>query len=602
MTAVSWQEAAGITSQQATDFRVCSIRQQICWRIEQTSRAGASGTVGRRMAVPVRLFAHRQGNTYMRQIADLVAGELVRSGVDAHVVDRGVPGGGASIDVVVAPHEYAYFEPALAGPHGEELMAGCAALLTEQPGTAWFTRALDLCRATPVLADLSEVAAEVAVGCGLPVEPLGFGYTPLWDRWGGDPDRVRPVDAIVMAAITEHRSKALAAMADELAEWRSEVRLFDNTRTVIERDRWFLRGEDLLAAMASARVLVNVRREPRRAYFEWIRCLPAVLNGAVLLTEPSLGAAPLVAFEDFLPVDAGRMGPRLTALLDDEPLRRTIAASAYERLRAGPSLRAGVLRFLARAEEALGKAAARTVPVERPVALAPTPQGRQRHLHRPPVAVLVPVVEAAAGDALERTVRSALGAGAVRVVVADGTSDGIPVIAGAEHHRHDDRVLAGVVREALEHLRGWAIVLALPGDELYPGALDRLADAIEPAVEAVFGILVAAADGGDRSLVAHLPWDLDRLCRRAYLDHVALVLPGASDLLVELAATAGGPAWERQRPWIELAASGGIARWVPTMVARVSRPDACAGAGPPAPRALRHRFPNLPWPNEEVAA
>jgi hypothetical protein len=555
------------------------------------------------MAVPVRLFAHRQGNTYMRQIADLVLGELQRSGVEAHLVDRGLPGGDASIDIVVAPHEYAYFEPALGGPRGEDIMAECAALLTEQPGTAWFTRALDLCRTSPVLADLSHVAADVAVGCGLPAEPLGFGYTPLWDRWGGDADRARPVDAIVMAAVTEHRSRALAAMAGELAEWRSEVRLFDNTRTVIERDRWFLSGEDLLTAMASARVLVNIRREPRRVYFEWIRCLPAVLNGAVLLTEPSLGASPLVAFEDFLPVEAGRMGPRLTALLDDEPLRRSMAASAYERLRGAPSLRAGVLRFLARAEDALGRTAARNVPVERRNVVAPVPRPSAPRGHHPPVAVLVPVVDGAAGDAVERTARSALGAGTVRVVVADGTAEGIAVVEGSEHVRVDARTRSGAVREALGHLSGCAIVLALPGDELFPGAVERLVDAVGPAVEAVFGILVAiAGTDGDGALVSHLPWDLDRLCGRAYLDPVALVLPGVQDLLVELAAAVDGDAWDRQRPWVELAASGGTARWVPTMVGRVNRTDVGTEAGPSAPTALRHRFPNLPWPNEEVAA
>jgi hypothetical protein len=218
------------------------------------------------------------------------------------------------------------------------------------------------------------------------------------------------------------------------------------------------------------------------------------------------------------------------------------------------------------------------------------------------VVVLVPVVDGVPEAAVARTVQSALGAGTVRVVAVDGTSAGLGALPGCEHLRVEARGRADVVREALDHLKGSAVVLALPGDELLPGGVDRLVDAAGPAVEAVFGILVVNGGDGGGVLASHLPWDAERLCRRAYLDPLALVLPDAADLVVELAESADGGAWERQRPWVGLAAAGGMARWVPHVVGRVERPDAPAGAGPPAPRALRHRFPNLPWPDEEVAS
>ena len=79
-------------------------------------------------------------------------------------------------------------------------------------------------------------------------------------------------------------------------------------------------------------MLMNVHRG-ELGYFEWQRAIEAMINGCVLLSEHSLGFAPLIPGEHFLSVSFDSLDVALEGLLEDEPRLARMRRSAYELLR-----------------------------------------------------------------------------------------------------------------------------------------------------------------------------------------------------------------------------------------------------------------------------
>jgi hypothetical protein len=521
------------------------------------------------MVARVRLFAHRRGNVYMREIARLLGDELADLGVESELVTSGMPGReppGTVLDVVVAPHEYAVFEPMMQGERAVEVMSRCAAVTTEQPGTPWFSNGVAIVRSCPAVVDVSPVAAELMAAAGIAAEALRFGYTPHWDRWGGGRDaasRPRVHDITVLAAVTPHRERALHRLAPVLAEWQSHLLLFDNSRPAVERDPWFVHGDALLELMATSRVLLNVRRDEGRRYFEWIRCLPAVLNGTVVVSEPSFGADPLRAVEHLVAAPADGLGAHLTALLDDEPRRKRLASAAYEAIRSVPSLSASVERFVARAADALD------VPIDlssRRRSVTAEPRPAQGSVAEPPVVRRATTIPR-------------------RVVVQP--SDG----------------LADVARELAE-LDAAVVVLERPGHRWAPRALDELVRAYEEClargepIVGVYGVLATSGGG----LSHHLPWDMSRLRSRPFLGLGALVVREpflaslrAADALCRRHETRHATLddeWRWHLPWLVAAGRGMHAVRVGGFVGWADQ----ATSGGPAPDWLNDALAPGHWP------
>src|SRR5262249_26371837 len=68
-------------------------------------------------------------------------------------------------------------------------------------------------------------------------------------------------------------------------------------------------------------------------YFEWHRALPAIANGATILTEPSDNTDPLRPGIEFVEAPTADLSAYLLALLANEDRRRGIARAAEARLR-----------------------------------------------------------------------------------------------------------------------------------------------------------------------------------------------------------------------------------------------------------------------------
>jgi hypothetical protein len=300
---------------------------------------------------PLRIFAHRAGNIFMQDLAELVAAEARDLGRSVEIRTAGAPVPDGALGIVIAPHEYFHLEPEVSPDRWPEFARSCAFLTTERPGTPWFELSASISRACPAVVDIHPAGAAALQDLGVDASRLQIGYTPHWDRWRLAAEQARDVDVLFLGATTPHRHAVLAGLADVLGGSRCEVRLFESDQPVISGDPDFLSGERLWEKLARSRVLLNIRRAPHAGYFEWARCLPAVLNGAVIVTQPSEGTAPLVPFEHFVAASPALVGAHLQALLDDEEARCRMATDAYDELRTAPPLRKAIGDFIARAED-----------------------------------------------------------------------------------------------------------------------------------------------------------------------------------------------------------------------------------------------------------
>jgi hypothetical protein len=125
----------------------------------------------------VRVFVARDGNGFMRDIADWIAEAATIAGRDATVVDDRLPAVDGSINLVVAPHEL--FELSKA-PKADLQRAAAASVCvcTEQPWTPWFHLSTDACRRGLLTLDISSEGAGALRSIGIDAERLVLGAVP----------------------------------------------------------------------------------------------------------------------------------------------------------------------------------------------------------------------------------------------------------------------------------------------------------------------------------------------------------------------------------------------------------------------------------------
>lgn len=323
----------------------------------------------------------------MREIAQWLVDALGDLDRRAELRTAGVPEASADVvNLVVAPHEY--FE--LGGFDEQQRRTGPAASIpvcTEQPGTPWFDVQLAALAYSPLVLDINRLGVEELQRRGLPALHLPLGYHAGFDRWGGDEERGRPIDVLFLGSLTERREAVLASMAAQLQSMRCRLVCFEANRPAQHGDAGFVTGAAKHELLASAKVLVNVHRNDV-PYFESVRALEAVANGAVVLSEPSLDLTPFRAVDHVVTAPADLLGSMCRALVNDDGWLRQVRQAAYAHLRDDHPLAAALAGLLPAIE-----AAAPTGPVARP---APTvPLRLLRPPVRPGVAVAAPPPAAA---------------------------------------------------------------------------------------------------------------------------------------------------------------------------------------------------------------
>lgn len=308
---------------------------------------------------PFVVYVAETGNVFMQEIAGWLVGALGELGRDATLHTGGVPVPSVDhVNLVVAPHEY-YELTLKTGRDRRRAALASIPVCTEQPGTAWFDLQLPYLLDSPLVLDISPVASDRLRALGHDAAHLPLGYQAGFDAWGGDADRERPIDVLFMGSLTPRREAALARMAALLSEFRCRFVLFEANRPARAGDPGFYAGAAKYELLSSAKILLNVHRNDV-AYFESVRALEAVANGAVFLTEPAVDVTPFRAVEHIpsCPLDA--LAAACAALLVDVERQDTIRTAAYTHLRERHRLADALAPLLGRLEAAATSTVPRT--------------------------------------------------------------------------------------------------------------------------------------------------------------------------------------------------------------------------------------------------
>jgi GT2 family glycosyltransferase len=574
------------------------------------------------------VHAAEQGNAFMLEIAQWLVAALGDAGHGAALRTAGVPqAGGGVVNLVVAPHEY--FELALTDP--VQRAAGAAASIpvcTEQPGTPWFEIQLPHLARSPLVLDISPLGVRELRRRGLDAHHLALGYHDSFDRWHGDERRERPIDVVFLGSLTPRREAVLASLAPALQSLRCRFVCFEANRPARAGDPGFLTGAAKHELLASAKVLLNVHRNDV-PYFESVRALEAVANGAVLVTEPSLDLAPLRAVDHVVTAPLDTLAATVHALVTDPDWLGEVRRDAYAHLRDGHRLADNLAAVLpavcAAADGPLRRRPVRLVPAgagaagATPPPLPPVPPGNEAMVKKlvlenlrlrrrldeleclvrfgttrhdevtvtpawdevvPDVSVVIPcynygrhVTEAIDSVASNHSVVPEI------IVVDDHSGDGSSEIVRRYAATHEWVPLKLVTRHANGGLAaarnlGFGLarspyVMPLDADNaLYPHALARLLDAVlSSGAAAAYGMLEVFHER--QGLLSALEWSVERLVAGPYIDAAALIRK-------EAWAAVGGYCgdvdelygWEDYDLWLNLADHGLRAAFVPEMLVR----------------------------------
>lgn len=284
------------------------------------------------MAWACNLHVTSGGNRFIVDLAELYRAALVDLGVAAAIVVDQVPQGRpGTVDVIVGPHEH--FATGLALSDAQKLAVAERSVLltTEQPGSRWWDEQRPWAQVARLVLDVSPIGVAAHRAEGVEAVHAPVGYHASLDAWEGA-DVPRDIDVAFLGGATPRRLDLMGDLGPVLSHRRSRLLFHDPLVPVTQAGPYFVSGRDKAELLSRSRILLNVHRGEDR-YFEWARAIEALSNGALLVTEPSVGHQPLVPMTHFVAADVALMPAHLTALLADEQLRAKVAAEGYDFVR-----------------------------------------------------------------------------------------------------------------------------------------------------------------------------------------------------------------------------------------------------------------------------
>lgn len=528
--------------------------------------------------------ASRQ-NVFFEEMLDALAVALAGAGLS---VERSIdcfPAPEAGLACLFVPHEYMPLVRDEAHP-SERQLARSVALCTEQPGTQWFDAAAKIAERAAVAVDINTLGVAELRRCGVEARFFQLGYVPEWDHWHGDETAERPVDVTFMGGHTRRRARALAACGRQLAGRRAELHLFDNTVPHHAGAQHYLAGTEKWELLRRSKLIVNVHRG-ELGYMEWQRVIGAIANGCVVVTEHSLGFAPLVPGEHFVSVSLESLPAALDALLADPGQIAAIRSAAYRFLVDEIPLARTIEPLAAVLRDVSGRSfveavedRARGVPAPREPQAPPPEAARmleanddlsvlrmavkeltlsQRDIARrladletptredrieyyggagdPRVSVVLTVHNYAevVGEAIQSVADSDYDRVELVVVEDASTDDSLaairaalaacPWLAATVIARGRNVGLPAARNLGVEHARGEFIFMLDADNAIYPHALSRLVATLDGHWHAQFayGIIETFRASGPHGLLSWLGWDSGRLRHGNFVDAMAMI-------------------------------------------------------------------------------
>jgi hypothetical protein len=273
----------------------------------------------------LRFVTTLRGNHHMTELLAALCAATLDGGHDAAVETEGFPEVDDETVCVVIPHEFYDCEPPYAWPSLDQRRQTIA-LCVENPSTQWFERSCQLAPSFAGALAINRSSLTEMHRRGLTARPLQLGYTRLWDAWGGA-EGDRPVDVTYLGATDRRRDGLVAGYGRWLWPRRTTMLVPPHAPKPLARPDYLIDNQKYLH-LSRTKLLVNLHREGAWS-FEWTRVLQAIANGCVVVSEPSVDHAPLVAGEHFI-VAAAKSIPHVVNGLLEEPGRiEAIRSSAY---------------------------------------------------------------------------------------------------------------------------------------------------------------------------------------------------------------------------------------------------------------------------------
>ena len=263
------------------------------------------------------------GSAFMEELLSAVAAAVSATGTESFC-HRGPPLGssGPHTRFVVIPHEYFAYAPV----EPATLYASTIGFGVEHPGNPEFASALRESERLGAQFQISRDAVAEIDRRWWTAHHFTLGYVRQWDRWHGQ-EEDRQVDIVYLGTADERRVALLSTYVDaygpQLRTAATPSRAHDGGAA------HFLLSEAKWQLLARSKVLINLHREEKTA-FEWVRCLEAMANGCVVVTEPSSDLGPLKPGQHLLVAEPARLAAVALALIRLPSLRQAIANRAYD--------------------------------------------------------------------------------------------------------------------------------------------------------------------------------------------------------------------------------------------------------------------------------
>lgn len=278
----------------------------------------------------VCLVSASDQNVFMAEILAAFGSALSEHAISVEESTDRFPATADDLVYLFVPHEYHPFVGESAHPSAAQLRRSVA-ICTEQPGTHWFDVASAGAAQAGAVVDINRLGAEEMSRRGIDATYVPLGYVPAWDHWRRR-ERPRSIEIAYLGGDTGRRAGVLESCAPVLERRSSAVHVVSNAERHLADSPHFLSGERKWELMADAETILNVHRDDL-PYLEWHRVIGAILNGCVVVSEPSIGTEPLVPGEHFVAADLDDLPRVLDELLDDPARLERIRNAAYDLVR-----------------------------------------------------------------------------------------------------------------------------------------------------------------------------------------------------------------------------------------------------------------------------
>lgn len=521
------------------------------------------------------ILAERQNNFFV-EIVEAFRDELEQLGVESSLHWGAFPElRDERIYVLVPPHEWWALQGHRTPPAPEQLKR-TVFVCAEQPGTSFFTDDVELAPLAGGVLDVNRKSVDEFARQGVKgVRHSPLGWTRTWshvtesDLKGERASAGRDIDVLHLGIYSERRARVLADGADVLAGSQNKIVLGDHDRPNWSAQANYTMAGEKWDTLKRARVLLNIHVADR-PYFEWLRIVQTISNGAAVVSDLSLGIAPLEPVRHFLAGRPEALGLLAAGLLAEEEERARMAHDAFVFLKAELPFAASAVTLADTAESALSAAKGSRAPAELPaltfMAPAADPSQPGPAGESPPATARPKRPPARSRDTGQPRVSLLLSEDEYGPAVLAGISGSKPE--GHELVRYGGET--GAARNAaLKQSQAPLVCLLTGGVSFYPGGLGSLIELLDEHSEAdfVFGMVAVPARDGGRDLASFYPWRPDRPGAGNFIDPATLWRKDALLAVRGFSAGSLDDPWRDHELWRRVSEQGLVSVHLPRIVA-----------------------------------